>query len=151
MQPMRAYRTLIIIGILLPSILNAQPYKHAAGVRAGYSSGITYKGFFLHSMNAVELDFYYNNHGLNLSALYVLHVEPFRSERWLLHFGGGVFGGNWDGDPSVGLVAAGGIEYNIRDIPLNFGLDWRPMLNVYKEFAYDFLDFGISIRYRFSL
>ena len=149
---MKAFRTLIIIGIIiLPFVMKAQPYKHAAGVRAGYSSGITYKGFFLHRMNAVELDFYYNNHGLNLSALYLLLMEPFRSNRWLLHFGGGVFGGNWDSDPSVGLIATGGIEYNIREIPLNFGLDWRPMLNVYQVFTYDLFDIGISIRYRFSL
>ena len=137
--------------ILLPIQLVAQPYEHAGGVRAGYSSGLTYKGFFLHRMTAVEIDGLYNQHGLNLSAMYLMHLEPFRKSRWLFYFGGGLFGGNWEQELSLGICAIGGIEYILRDLPLNFGLDWKPMLNVYRTFAYDFLDFGVTIRYRFKL
>ena len=136
---------------LLPFQLMAQPYEHAGGVRAGYSSGLTYKGFFLHRKTAVEIDALYNQHGLNISALYLLHLELSRNSRWLVYFGGGVFGGGWEQELSVGLCAIGGIEYTLRDLPLNFGLDWKPLLNVYRTFAYDFLDFGVTIRYRFKL
>jgi len=142
----------ILIGILLLSATGlAQPYEHAGGVRAGYTSGLSYKGFFLHSMNAMELDLGYNRHGLSIAGQYEIHMEPFRSSRWLPYFGGGVFGGEWDEDFSMGLVAVGGIEYTLRKTPLNFGLDWRPMLNAYKNFGYDLLDFGLTIRYRFKL
>ena len=137
--------------LLLPLQLQAQPYNHAGGIRAGYTSGITYKGFFLYSMNAVQIDAGYNNHGLNLSALYVLHREPFRNSRWLLYGGGGAFGGEWDQEVSAGLVAMGGIEYTVRELPLNFGFDWKPMVNLYRLFETDFLDFAVTIRYRFSL
>jgi hypothetical protein len=65
--------------------------------------------------------------------------------------GGGAFGGNWGGEFSLGLAAIGGIEYMVRDLPLNFSLDWKPMLNLYRLLEYDLLDFGISIRYRFTL
>jgi len=130
--------------------LRAQPYDHSVGLRAGYSSGITYKGFRLHRMGAYEADILYNRHGFNISALYEHHMEPFRNERFLLYAGGGAFGGKWDEEFSLGLLAVAGIEYTLRDLPLNFGLDWRPMLNVYRTLATDFLDFGLCIRYRFG-
>jgi len=128
----------------------AQPYMHSVGVRAGYSSGVTYKGFRLHRMGAYEGSILYNKHGFNLSALYEHHLEPFRNERFLVYAGGGAFGGDWDEEFSLGLIGVVGIEYNIRDIPLNLGVDWRPMFNIILSPDIDFLDFGLSIRYRFG-
>jgi len=77
------------------NLLKAQPYMHAAGIRAGYSSGITYKGFRLHRKTAFELDILYNRNGFNLAALYEYHLEPFQSKRTFVYLGGGVFGGDW--------------------------------------------------------
>jgi hypothetical protein len=142
---------LLLAVICIPAALSAQPYEHAGGIRAGYSSGLSYKGFFLHRMSAIEIDALYNQHGLNLAGMFVMHVEPFRNSRWLLYFGGGLFGGNWDQELSAGVAAIGGMEYTLRDLPLNIGLDWRPMGNLYKEGSYDLLDFGLTIRYRFTL
>ena len=143
--------SVLVLIIVLSLDLHAQPYDHSLGVRAGYSSGITYKGFFRHQMNAVEVDALYNRHGLNLSALYEFHIEPFKSARWLLFAGGGPFGGNWENELSMGFSIVGGIEYTVRDLPLSFSLDWKPMMNVYRLFEVDLPDFGVSIRYRFSL
>ena len=42
--------TLFILIIALSASLAGQPYEHSLGVRAGYSSGITYKGFFRNQM-----------------------------------------------------------------------------------------------------
>ena len=135
---------------ILCSELWAQPYMHSVGVRAGYSSGVTYKGFRLHRMGAYEGSILYNRHGFNLSAMYEHHVEPFRNERFLVYAGGGAFGGDWDEEFSLGVIAVVGIEYTIRDIPLNLAVDWRPMFNVIRSPALDFLDFGFCIRYRFG-
>jgi len=142
---------LIVLLIIAPLVaLHAQPYRHAAGVRAGLSSGISYKGFRLHRMSAAELDLLYNRHGFNLNALYEYHLEPFRkSTRTFIYLGGGAFGGNWNDQFSIGVAVIAGLEYTIRDLPLNFSLDWKPMLNLYAEFEPDWLDFGLSIRYRF--
>ena len=142
---------ILILGIILPPSLTGQPYEHAAGVRAGYSSGLTYKGFLRYRMSAFQLDAYYNRHGFNLSLQYLYHMEPFRNNRWLVFAGGGPFSGQWDDAFSAGLLLTGGIEYVMRDLPLNFGFNWRPLLNIYRESAYDLLDFGLSVRYRFSL
>lgn len=140
-----------IVCIIVPVALMGQPYEHAAGVRAGYSSGISFKSFLRYSMSAFQLDAFYNLHGLNLSVQYLCHLEPFRSSRWLICAGGGPFSGQWDQEIAAGLSVTGGIEYVMRDLPLNFGVDWRPMFNIYRNTGIDLLDFGISIRYRFSL
>jgi hypothetical protein len=130
--------------------LSAQPYNHAVGVRAGYSSGISYKGFRLHKMSAIEAEFLYNRNGLNITALYEYHLEPFHSKRAFIYLGGGPFGGKWDNELSLGVAAVAGFEYIVRDLPLNFSLDWKPMFNLYSQLEQDLLDFGLSIRYRFG-
>ena len=131
--------------------LQAQPYNHSVGIRAGYSSGISYKGFRLHRMSAFEVDFLYNKHGFNLGGLYEYHLEPFKKNtRTFIYLGGGAFGGDWDEQFSLGVAAVAVIEYTLRDLPLNFSLDWKPMLNIYAVFEPDLLDFGVSIRYRFK-
>ncbi len=140
----------IILGSAFISV-NAQPYEHSGGIRAGYSSGLSYKGFFRYQMAAIEADVLYNRHGFNLTGLYEYHMEPFRNKRFIVFVGGGAFGGDWEGEFSLGLAAVGGVEFVVRDLPLNFGLDWKPMLNLLKTMEADFLDFGISIRYRFKL
>ena len=142
---------MILLPLLLSGNLLSQPYEHSAGIRAGYSSGITYKGFLRYQMAAFEVEALYNHHGLNLSVLYEHHLEPFRNERWLIYFGGGAFGGNWEDELSAGIAAIGGIEYIVRDLPINFSLDWRPMMNIFRVYEIDLLDFGLSIRYRFKL
>lgn len=143
---------LLILGILLlPVTLLAQPYQHAAGIRAGYTSGLNYKGFFQHRLNAIEADVGYNNHGLNISVLFEHHWELFGSDQWFAYLGGGMFGGIWDEQFSMGIVGVAGIEYALRKTPLNFGFDWRPMLNAYEVFDNDFLDFGLTVRYRFKI
>jgi hypothetical protein len=141
---------LVLFSLMAAAGLNAQPYNHAAGIRAGYSSGLSYKGFRLHRMWAIEADLLYNRNGLNITALYEYHLEPFGNKQTLLFLGGGAFGGDWKEEFSVGVTAVAGIEYTIRDLPLNFSLDWKPMLNVYALFEPDLLDFGLSIRYRFG-
>lgn len=149
---MKPIKISLILGLcLLTAGLSAQPYEHAGGVRAGYSSGLTYKGFFRYKMTAVEADLLYNRHGFNLTGLYEYHMEPFRNDRWIVYVGGGAFGGDWEGAFSLGLTAIGGIEYIIRDLPINLSLDWKPMLNLIQVMEADFLDFGLSIRYRFKL
>ena len=141
----------VFLLFLMQEELQAQPYNHSVGVRAGFSSGISYKGFRLHKMSAFELDVLYNRHGFNLGGLYEYHLEPFKkNSRTFIYLGGGAFGGNWEEDFSLGVAVVGGIEYTLRDLPLNFSFDWKPMLNVYAVFEPEWLDFGLSIRYRFN-
>ncbi len=146
-------RRILLIIFSLSAALNgqlcAQPYEHAGGIRAGLSSGISYKGFFRYQMNAIEADVLYNRNGFNLTALYEHHLETFRNKRLLVYLGGGAFGGTWKEELSLGVTAVAGIEYQLRDVPLSLGADWKPMVNVYRVFDNEWADFGIAIRYRF--
>ena len=148
---MKNIYVIIILITTLSINLAGQPYEHSIGVRAGYSSGISYKGFFRHQMAAIEADVLYNRHGFNLHALYEYHMEAFRNKHFLIYLGGGAFGGSWEAEFSAGLAGVAGVEYVLRDLPLSFSLDWKPMINVYRIFEVDLLDFGISIRYNFAL
>jgi hypothetical protein len=132
------------------NVLKAQPYNHAVGVRAGYSSGISYKGFRLHKMWAIEADILYNPIGLNVGGLFEYHLEPFYNKRTFIYLGGGVFGGTREDAICAGVAAVTGIEYVLRDLPLDFTLNWKPMLYVYELFEPGLLDFGITIRYHFG-
>ena len=155
---MKAFCKMILLAAILVSLyqseLIAQPYMHSAGIRAGYSSGLSYKGFLLHRMSAFEVDFMYNKYGYSLTALYEYHLEPFqKNSRTFIYLGGGPVGGDWDKEFFIGLAAVCGIEYTLRDVPLNFSLDWKPMLNILEVTETDWYiwyDFGISIRYRFG-
>ncbi len=144
-------KLLFILLLALPLWLGAQPYEHGAGIRAGYSSGLSYKGFLLHRMSAIEAGFYYNPHGLSLSAMYLIHKELDPRGRWLAYAGGGFMGAKWEDELAPGLTGGIGLEYVVHKTPLTFGLDWRPLLKLYPGASFDPLDFGLSIRYRFSL
>ena len=141
----------VFLLVLFPLQLRAQPYEHAAGIRAGYSSGFTYKGFFLHRLSAIEAAAMYSRNGFQVSAMYEMHHELDRKGRFYVFAGAGLAGGTWEDEFSAGICATGGVMYCLRKIPLNFGADWRPALNAYQSFDYELLDFGLSIRYRFSL
>ena len=85
-------------------------------------------------MSAIEADVLYNRHGFNL-------YRHCMNTTWnhsgtndlLVYLGGGAFGGNWDEEFSTGIAAVAGIEYTLRDLPLNFSIDWKPMMNIYRH------------------
>ena len=140
----------IILLISISGILTGQVYNHSAGVRAGFSSGITYKGFF-NPVAAAGIDALYSRHGLNISAMYEYHIAPFRNERYQFYTGGGLFGGEWDSEFSLGICGIAGFEFIIRDLPIILSADWKPLFNAIKQTSFEPLDFGISIRYRFEI
>jgi hypothetical protein len=148
------YSTLVFVLTLLffncADELNAQEYTHSAGVRAGFSSGIVYKGFFERN-SAVAIEGLYNRNGLNITALYQYHIAPFKNDRALFYFGGGPFAGQWGEEFSLGVAGVAGFEYILRDIPLVFSVDWKPLFNIIMQTDYEFVDFGVSIRYHFEI
>ncbi|MBN1132331.1 MAG: hypothetical protein JXR52_09005 [Bacteroidales bacterium] len=142
--------TCLCLLLLLTTALRGQEYDHSAGIRAGFSSGLVYKGFFKKNQ-AVALEALYNRNGLNFSILYQHQVIPFRNKRFQIYFGGGPFSGQWAEQFSLGIAATSGIEYIMRDLPLVFSFDWKPLFNVIKVTGFEIIDFGLSLRYRFEL
>lgn len=157
-------RTIPIILLFITLAVNdikAQDYVDALGFRAGAAIGVTYK-HFLDKKSALEGIFSTRWRGVNLTGLYELHAVAFQMPGLNWYFGGGGHVGYWSYYDGIGWLAPGksatvigidgiiGMEYNIKDFPLNFSLDWKPAMNLigYGGFWGD--EVAFSIRYRFN-
>ena len=141
------------------SINYAQDYSTGIGLRAGFESGITLK-HFISERSALEGIFATRWRGVEFTGLYEIHNQAFQTERLNWYFGFGAHVGFWNGNdvnwgtPGTRYAVLGidgilGLEYNLREIPVNIGIDWKPAYNVlgYEGF---WIDGGaISIRYIF--
>lgn len=150
----------------LVTLVKAQDYKNAIGIRAGYPTGITFKHFMGGGPRAFEGIFSFYRYGFSATALIEKHsASAFDVPRLNWYYGGGGHIGTFNDYPyryyrkykdyvpgdrylSLGVDGIIGIEYNLKEIPINFSLDLKPSINL---FAYpDFwIDPGLSIRYCF--
>lgn len=137
----------------------AQDYNTGIGLRGGFSNGLTVK-HFVSNKAALEGILSTRWHGFEITGLYEIHNRAFNVDRLNWYFGAGAHVGFWDGNRTKwadedrsytvgGLDGILGIEYNIKAIPLNISLDWKPQLNFigYSGFWAD--GGAISIRYIF--
>ncbi len=157
----RAFIVAVLFIVLAMSELKAQDYVDALGFRAGASLGVTYKHFLTRNA-ALEGIFSSRWRGFNLTGLYEVHANAFKVDGLNWYFGGGGHLGHWSYYNGIGWLKPGdvatvigidgiiGMEYNIKDFPLNFSLDWKPAMNLigYDGFWGD--EVAFSIRYRFN-
>jgi hypothetical protein len=125
--------------------LFAQPYENAVGIKAGYSSGIVYK-YFPDKSYALEGQALYNNHGFQFTALYEYHLPPYAKRRLYLYTGFGPHGGEWNDEFALGAAICLGSEFVFRQAPLSLGLEWKPMINLYKSFDYAIPDIAVTVK-----
>ena len=125
--------------------LSAQPYEHAVGIKAGYSSGVVYK-LFLDKGAALEGQALYNKHGFQFTALYEYHFTPYAKRRLYYYAGFGPYGGEWDEEFALGAAVCIGSEFVFRKAPLTMGLEWKPMINLYRIFDYAIPDIAMTVK-----
>ena len=141
---------LVLTSVLFISNANAQPYDISFGVRARFSSGLNLKYFFDREY-AVDVHTLYNNRGFQVSAFYEYQFTPYDRKQLHYYLGIGPHFGNWDattvGTADLALGAAGlaGAEFIFRKAPVIIALEWKPMINFYKDFDFVIPDFGVSI------
>lgn len=146
--------------LLFQGMLFAQPYKNAVGVRAGYSSGITFR----HSIDRkllVEGLALYNRHGFQFTALYGYQFSPYPKERLYYYGSAGLHVGNWQEELApgagsnavdwqeefaLGAAIAVGSEFAFRDAPVIIGLEWKPMINIFRFFDFGIPDIAVTLR-----
>ena len=156
---MKRILLLITLVLFLSSISNAQEYKTALGLRAGYPYGATLK-HFVNKTNALEGILAWKWNGIVVTGL-------FENEHWTGQFpalnwfwGVGAHVGFWDAGsnstlpadytgPALGADAVLGLEYTFDEIPLNLSLDLLPTLNILGNVGWGGLNGGLSIRYVF--
>jgi hypothetical protein len=139
-----------------------EDYRFALGLRAGETSGITFKFPIKNSAN-IELiaGFWYD--WFNLTALYEKTANAFDVVGMNWYYGGGghiSFLTNDlrnDGrfysrgeDYAIGLDGIVGLEYKIPPIPLAVSIDLKPLFEVYRNGdVYFGIDPGLGIKFTF--
>jgi len=150
----------VLIAVLcIMSAVNAQDYKTGVGLRGGFFNGLTVK-HFVKSNSAFEGLLFSRWKGLEITGLYEVHAPAFQTDRLKWYFGGGGHLGFYNGDnttwgesgnyyTNIGIDGILGIEYSIKEIPLNIGLDWKPEFNIFgwREVWYDAV--ALSVRFIF--
>jgi hypothetical protein len=148
-----------LIAFSIIAINYAQDYNTGIGLRGGFESGITLK-HFISEKSALEGIVATRWRGVEFTGLYEIHNQAFHVERLNWYFGFGAHVGFWNGNYAgwgtpgnhyavLGIDGILGMEYNLREIPVNIGIDWKPALNVlgYQGFWVD--GGAVSIRYIF--
>lgn len=106
-------------------------YQTAIGVKIWNGAGLTAK-HFLKENAALEGIAYFWKEGIRISGLYEFHF-PLGTEPGLQWYVGpgahiGFYGSNYGNGTYIGLDGVIGIDYKIRNAPLNFSLDWQPTI-----------------------
>jgi hypothetical protein len=150
-------KRLVLTALLLitaATCINAQDYKTGIGIRGGLYNGLTIK-HFISGKAALEGLVATRWAGFEITGLYEIHATAFDVDRLNWYYGAGAHVGNFGNDypggsvTVVGLDGILGIEYNIKEIPINISLDWKPAFNLIG-YSHFFGDGGaLSIRYIF--
>jgi hypothetical protein len=144
-MPIKRAIYLLLILSFSSCIVAAQPYEHAIGIKAGYSSGIIYK-MLAYRGGALSGQALYNNHGFQFTALYEYQFTPYAKKRLYYYAGGGLHAGDWEDEFSLGIALSLGSEFVFRKAPLTAGLEWKPMVNLYKTPDYAIPDIALTVK-----
>lgn len=135
--------------------LYATPYTKAIGVKM-YPSAITYKKF-TKTNTAFEFLGYFSLDGFRTTILHekYMPIEGNENLTWYIGYGGhlGIWSAEWvktnnnadKSNISVGFDGIIGLDYKVKNSPLNISIDWQPSFSIIQ--AYFKNQGGIGIRY----
>jgi hypothetical protein len=161
-------KSLIFLMFLIVPLISSEGqslsgnYRAAIGVRAGETSGVTFKVRGRNS-GSVELLAGLWSDWLNLTALYERNVSAFGVNGMNWYYGGGGHvafstGTYYNGgrrysrgsEYALGVDGVVGLEYKIPPIPFAISLDIKPLVEVYRNGDLFFgLDPGIGVKFAF--
>lgn len=160
--------TLIFFFSLLFSSAFAQhrgtgPYTAAIGLRGGFLYGISYKQF-LNARGAIEAILGTRWQGYSLTGLFEYQKETKFSEDLDWYVGFGAHAGTYEeryfltnvakknsskSVVAIGVDAVVGAEYKVVKVPVTFGLDFKPFMDLVNG-NQNYLDAALTIRYTFN-
>jgi len=159
-------KLLLTISILFISIAtHAQDGVQTAGIRFGYSSGLTYKKF-VSDNQAFEFLLTARDRGLQITGLYEIHEQIFIAglDNFFLYYGvGGHIGVDRSSlrferngavrrtRPTLGVDAIAGLEYRIKEAPFVASIEIKPFADLvgFREIETNFLDMALTVKYVF--
>jgi hypothetical protein len=138
--------------------LYATPYKKAIGVKM-YPSAISYK-VFVKSNNAFEYLGYLSLDGFRATALYEKYMPIDGNENLTWYVGYGAHLGLWSeewkkNNPNhnagiaLGVDGILGLDYKVKNAPLNLSVDWQPSFNFVGASYFESGWAGLGVRYTF--
>jgi hypothetical protein len=156
-------KSIIAFVIFLMSIsfsIQAQDYLNSLGLRAGLSTGITYKHFTSRT-DALEGILTTRWGGFTITGLYERHGRAFDTDNLYYYYGGGAHLGVWSGRNNpwftesnsytvIGVDGIIGLEYVFEEIPFNISLDWKPGFNIIGHTGFWGDEVALSFRYIFN-
>jgi hypothetical protein len=138
--------------------LYATPYKKAIGVKM-YPSAISYK-VFVKPNNAFEYLGYLSLDGFRATALYEKYMPIDGNENLTWYVGYGAHLGLWSeewkkNNPNhnagiaLGVDGILGLDYKVKNAPLNLSVDWQPSFNFVGASYFESGWAGLGVRYTF--
>lgn len=158
-------KKILFLGIMMiafTQITKAQSmgssYKTAIGVKF-YPTALSVKHFTA-SNKAIEGLGYFYNDGFRVTGLYELHYNIDGAEGLKWYIGPGAHIGVWNDDwkkqypdrnssVAIGIDGVLGLDYKIKNAPLNISFDWQPSLNLIGYTYFEAGWGGLAIRYTF--
>lgn len=148
---------LCMLGTLLTRAQTGRtPYQTAIGVKI-YPGSISVKHFFAPN-KAGEGLLYFWNYGMRATSLYEIHgdFQEVDGLRW--YIGPGAHIGFWNSTwraiyparqsgIALGVDGVIGLDYTIKNAPINVSLDWQPSFNIIGYSYFEGAWGGIGIRY----
>lgn len=161
---------LISIFIFIAQASQAQYYEQAAGIRLGYSSGLSYKLLF-DEEQGIELSLTGREEGLIAGGLFIHHrpLTEIGAGNLFLYYGGGLHLGliqedffrvNQPDQPVrveertyfvMGADGVAGVEYRLLGAPVAISWDIKPFVEQvgFRDFRFRFWDTALTLRYTF--
>ena len=153
----------------LSSSLYSQTELKEVGVRGGYSGGFIFR-VTLEEDLSYEGQVNYRDHGAIVTLIRQQHRElgMDKGGNWDFIYGFGAHAGFYFTDryrvlfrdiyynrelftPVVGFDGYMGIDYQLVNVPITFGLSYQPFMEISLKqvFGINLWDFGFNVRYRF--
>ena len=135
--------------------LNSNAYTKSIGVKVS-PGAITYKNFFKQN-KAIEAIGYITLDGFSVSILkeFYTPIEGVEALSWYYGYGGhlGIWSEEWkrtnsgtsNSNIAVGFDGIIGLDYKIKNTPLNLSIDWQPAFSIIQSYFKN--HGGISVRY----
>ena len=133
-------------------------YTYSLGVKM-YPSAVSYKQF-IRTNKAIEALGYFSLDGFRATLVYETYapIEGNENLSWYVGYGGhlGIWSETWKkNNPdhtagiAVGVDGILGLDYKVKNAPLNISVDWQPSFNFVGSSYFESGWAGIGIRYTF--
>ncbi|NNC84913.1 MAG: hypothetical protein HKN75_02460, partial [Bacteroidia bacterium] len=159
--------TIILYILFCAGFLQAQDYSTGIGFRTGVAHGLTVK-HFIDEKAAIEAMLSTRWKGITITGLYETHAPVWDTPRLNWYIGGGGHVAfydyeyderehmkknpcvdDYDDHALIGIDGIVGIEYTFKQLPLNFGFDWKPTFDLVE--CNDFRADEVSLFVRFGI